>query len=42
MNNIFVGVAVAIGVWFVYFQTVDWFLMGIQGLKYFEYIRSVF
>jgi len=42
MNNIFVGVVVGIAVWFCYFQTIDWLLMGVQGLKYFEFIRSVF
>lgn len=42
MNNMIAGVVVAVAVWFVYFQVVDWLLMGVQGLKYFEFIRSVF
>jgi hypothetical protein len=28
--------------WFVYFQTIDWFFMKIQGLSYFAHISSVF
>ena len=42
MNNMIVGVVVAVAAWFVYFQTIDWLLMGVQGLKYFEFIGSVF
>ena len=32
----------AIGVWFAYFQFIDWLFMNIQGLTYFKYIKSVF
>ena len=42
MNNIAVGIVIGIAGWFLYFQFLDWFLMGFQGLKYFEFIRSVF
>ena len=42
MNNIAVGILIGIAGWFLYFQFLDSFLMGVQGLKYFEFIRSVF
>lgn len=42
MNNIFVGAVIGVAAWFCYFQFVDWLLMSFQGLKYFEFIRSVF
>jgi hypothetical protein len=32
----------AIAVWFVYFQFIDWLFMDIQGLPYFSYLSSVF
>ena len=43
MNKIAVGVLVGLVGWFCYFQLLDWFFMDIaQGLKYFEFIGSVF
>ncbi len=31
--------AVAIVAWFFYFQAVDWFMMKIQGLDYFTFLK---
>jgi UDP-N-acetylmuramyl pentapeptide phosphotransferase/UDP-N-acetylglucosamine-1-phosphate transferase len=31
--------AVAIVAWFFYFQTIDWFMMKIQGLDYFTFLK---
>lgn len=34
MKSVVLFVA-ALAVWFVYFQTLDWFMMKVQGLNYF-------
>jgi len=31
--------AICLVAWFFYFQTIDWFLMKIQGLDYFAGLR---
>ncbi len=32
---------VAFAAWMVYFQALDWFFQGFQGLGYFEFFGSV-